>query len=65
MGFNCWDTQLGDEKMSERLDKFISTPGVSPLRELILTNNTLTQIPEQIRHFNQLSGLHLDSNPIR
>ena len=62
---NCNGLNLGDEKISRILDQFISTPGLSPFTELLLTNNNLTRIPEQIRHFNQLSGLRLDSNQIR
>jgi hypothetical protein len=63
--FNCTELYLGDEKISQVLDAFISTPGVSPLRELYLYKNNLTRIPDQIRHFTELDRVELGSNEIK
>ena len=63
--FNCDELYLGDEKMSQVLDAFISTSGVSPLRELHLFRNNLTRIPDQIRHFTELNRVILNSNEIQ
>ena len=61
---NCNGLNLGDEKISRILDQFISTPGLSPFKELLLTNNNLTRIPHQIRHFTELNRVYLDYNEI-
>ena len=63
--FECDELYLGDEKISQVLDAFISTPGVSPLRELYLYKNNLTRIPDQIRHFTELDRVTLESNEIK
>ena len=63
--FDCTELYLGDEKISQVLDAFISTPGVSPLRELYLYKNNLTRIPDQVRHFTELDRVDLGSNEIK
>ena len=63
--FDCIELNLGDEKISQVLDAFISTPGVSPLRELYLYKNNLTRIPDQVRHFTELDHVFLESNEIK
>ena len=65
LAFSCYDRGLGDEKISQLLDQFISTPGVGALRELYLWNNNLTRIPDQIRHFTELDDMDLSWNEIR
>ena len=62
---DCSQSFLSDEQMSQVLDAFISSPGVSPLRELYLYKNNLTRIPDQIRHFTELDRVILNSNQIQ
>ena len=61
---NLPNLNLGDEKMSVLLDHFISTRGVSPLRELHLNDNKLTRIPDESRYFTELNWVELDGNQI-
>lgn len=65
LSFQCYNKQLDDEKMNQLLNQFISTSDASPLRELNLSYNNLTQIPDQFRQFNQLERVYLQSNNIR
>ena len=65
LSFDCFELYLGDEKISQVLDAFISTPGVSPLRELYLYKNNLTRIPDQVRHFTELDHVHSGPKPLK
>lgn len=62
---NCRGRQLNDSKVSDILDSFISTPGVSPLASLNLWQNKLTRVPKQVKLFNRLEHLDLEGNQIR
>jgi hypothetical protein len=62
---NCRGRQLNDSKVSDILDSFISTPGVSPLASLNLWQNKLTRGPKQVKLFNRLEHLDLEGNQIR
>ena len=61
---NCRGKMLDDSRVSEILDAFISTPGVSPLTSLNLWQNQLTRVPLQVKLLNQLEHLDLESNKI-
>ena len=62
--FECPELYLGDDKMSQVLDQFISTPGIGQLREIYLYRNNLTRIPDQIRNLTKLNRVILGSNSI-
>ena len=58
----CYNKGLLDWKVSEILDAFLTTPGVSPIGKLDLEKNQLTYVPSQINFFTQLSTLSLSNN---
>ena len=55
---------LNDSKVSDILDAFLTTPGVSPLGDLNLSNNQLTRVPSQIKLFDKLEWVDLLINSI-
>ena len=61
---DCSNKNLGDARIRDILNVFLS-PRVSPLGTLYLNNNSLTQVPEQIKMFPQLKKVWLDHNRIR
>ena len=61
---DCSNKNLGDARIRDILNVFLS-PRVSPLGTLYLNNNSLTQVPEQIKLFPQLKKIWLDHNRIR
>ena len=62
---NCNSLNLIDSQASEILDAYLSSPGVSPVGQLYLSNNRLlTRVPVQVKSFNQLRLAYLYSNAI-
>ena len=61
---NCYNRNLGDSKMSDILDAFLTTPGISPVGLLDLMSNRLTRVPTQMKFFNQLDYVYLNNNDI-
>lgn len=46
------------------MDSLLSTPGISPVSILFLSNNLLTRVPDQIRFFPKLITANLDYNKL-
>ena len=62
---NCQSKKLTDYQMSDILDAFLTTPGVSPVAFLSLEyGKLLTRVPSQVRLFNQLKWVFLNDNNI-
>ena len=61
---DCANKKLSDSNVSNILDLFIMTPGLSPLGRLDLYNNQLTRVPSQIKFFPQLEEIRLFFNAI-
>jgi len=55
---------INDTQMSDILDAFITTPGVSPVGYLFLVENQLTRVTSQINFFPQLETVDLQNNAI-
>ena len=68
--FNCWLPQrvpVSDAQMSEMLDLFYidaTANNIVPLRRMNVPGISLTRVPEQIRHLDQLNWLDLSFNQI-
>ena len=63
---NCNRQYIGDQKMSEILDYFLSDLGLNySLRSLDLQYNFLTKIPDQITFLPQLQEIDLYANDIQ
>lgn len=60
----CGEKNLDDSRVSEILDVFLTTPGVSTLGNLCLSTNQLTRVPDQVRLFPQLDFVWLNDNKI-
>ena len=60
----CKILKLGDSKISDILDAFLKTPGVSPVGCLELSSNQLTRVPSQMKLFDQLEWVELYNNNI-
>ena len=58
----CSFNFLGDVRVSEILDAFLTTPSVSPVSYLTLNWNLLTRVPLQISQFTHLETVLLDQN---
>ena len=61
---NCYNQNLDDTKISQILNSFLSTSGVSPLGRLDLFFNKLTKVPAEIPQFPQLDLVYLYRNSI-
>ena len=61
---NCAFRSINDSQVSDILDIFLTTPGVSPLWDLDLSRNQLNRIPAQINSFTQLKYVYLNNNNI-
>lgn len=61
---NCYNQNLDDTKISQILNSFLSTSGVSPLGRLDLFFNKLTKVPVEIPQFPQLDLVYLYRNSI-
>ena len=61
---DCNSLNLIDSQASEILDAYLSSPGVSPVGQLYLSNNNLTRVPVQVKSFTQLEYAILDYNSI-
>ena len=62
---NCQSQKLTDSQMSDILDAFLTTPGVSPVAFLSLEyGKLLTRVPSEVRLFNQLDWVFLSDNNI-
>ena len=61
---NCQYFVLSDSRVSQILDTFLTTPGVSALVELELTGNQLSKVPDQIVLFPELTDVFLSQNEI-
>ena len=64
IALECHDHLLGDARVSEILDVFLTTPSISPVSSLSLFRNLLTRVPDQIVKFTQLDSIILDHNSI-
>lgn len=62
---DCSDLYLGDAKISELLDIYLTTPGLDPLTSLYLSSNNLTYIPHQLKLFPKLEHMDIDDNNYR
>lgn len=62
---DCGFKQLGDERMNEILNVFLTTPGVSAVSTMYLYGNGLTKVPQQVAKFSRLSSVSLSGNAIR
>ena len=60
----CGEKNLDDLKVSQILDAFLTTPGVSTLGNLCLIGNRLTRVPSQVHLFPQLDYVWLNDNNI-
>ena len=61
----CWGNQLNDSQVSDILDVFLKTPGVSPVgRSDLQFIQQLTRVPSQIKSFPQLNWVDLSTNGI-
>ena len=60
----CDMRNLNDSQVSDILDAFLTTPGVSPVGDLNLYQNRLTRVPTQIKFFDQLKRVTLQENSI-
>lgn len=61
---NCYAKSLTDSMVSDILDSFLTTPGISSLDYVDLSVNQLTRVPDQIRYFPQLTNLDLSNNKL-
>ena len=50
--------------MSDILDAFLTTPGLSPLKAVYLQENNLTYVPHQLKLIPSLSSVVIDGNEI-
>ena len=58
-------SNLTDSQVSDILDAYLSSPGVSPVGYLYLSNNRLlTRVPVQVKSFTQLEEAYLYDNSI-
>ena len=60
----CNNWNLTDTEISDILDSFLSTPDVSPILRLVLSENRLTRVPNQVRFFDRLAHVDLQGNRI-
>ena len=60
----CGNNGLDDLKVSQILDVFLTTPGVSTLGNLCLFGNRLTRVPDQVHLFPKLDYVWLEENNI-
>jgi len=60
----CSRCNLTDSEVSDILDAFLSTPGVSPLLILNLSGNQLTRVPSQMQLFTELVVIEFQNNAI-
>jgi len=61
---DCVYRFLSDSRMNEIMDALLTTPGISPVSILFLSNNLLTRVPDQIRFFPRLTTANLDYNKL-
>ena len=61
---DCGMRNLNNSQVSDILDAFLTTPGVSPVGDLNLYQNRLTRVPTQIKFFDQLRQVSLQENSI-
>ena len=61
---NCASRNLNDTRVSDILDAFLTTPGVSPVTFIFFPNNQLTYVPSQMKRFTQLGEIYFSQNPI-
>ena len=61
---DCYAQKLNDSQVSDILDIFLASPGVSPFSVLDLRFNQLTRIPTQMKSFKQLLLVLLIENSI-
>ena len=54
LALDCGDRYLGDDRISDILDVFLSTPELSALPEIFLDYNNLTYVPHQLKSFQKL-----------
>ena len=59
---DCDAMQLGDENVSDILDVFLSTSGLTPLAIVYFYRNNLTRVPHQLKLFPALQGINLEVN---
>ena len=60
----CYERNLSDSRLSDILDAFLTTPGVSPVGKLGLSFNQLTKVPKQIKLLPQVVAVDLKGNNI-
>jgi len=60
----CYERNLSDLRLSDILDAFLTTPGVSPVGKLGLSFNQLTKVPKQIKLLPQVVAVDLKGNNI-
>ena len=61
---DCSYQNLNDSATTPILNSFLSNPNVDPVVEMNLSDNQLTQIPNEIRYFDYLQIVDLDFNKI-
>ena len=59
---DCGSHGLIDSQASDSLDAYLSSPGVSPVGYLQLSDSNLTRVPVQVKSFTQLEFAFLISN---
>ena len=62
VSLSCSFNFLGDVRVSEILDVFLTSPSVSPVSKMSLNRNLLTRVPLQISQFTHLETVLLDQN---
>ena len=60
----CDRQNMRDDKISQILQAYLATPGVSPLSFLQLQYNQLSRVPQEIHLFPQLNYVNLEYNNI-
>jgi hypothetical protein len=61
---DCVYRFLSDSRMNEIMNALLTTPDISPVSILFLSNNYLTRVPDQIRFFPKLITANLDYNKL-
>ena len=62
---DCSNQNLNDTATSPILNSFLLSPGVDPVVEMNLSDNQITQIPNEIHDFGSLQIVDLDFNQIQ